>query len=94
MEFDQQHNKDDSNNNINNNNQSNFIVNNASELNNNLQYANNNNQNMNNTISDPEWAKSKVIYGSINNNLQADSFDRHENRQYSIDRSEYNMPNP
>lgn len=36
MEFDQQHNKDDSNYNINNNNQSNFIVNNASELNNNL----------------------------------------------------------
>jgi len=35
MEFDQQHNND-SNNNININNQSNFIVNNASELNNNL----------------------------------------------------------
>jgi len=35
MEFDQQHNND-SNNNINKNNQSNFIVNNASELNNNL----------------------------------------------------------
>jgi hypothetical protein len=49
---------------------------------------------MNNTISDPEWAKSRVIYGSINNNIQADSFDRHDNRQYSIDRSEYNMPNP